>query len=587
MEKKQKLELTWIGKDRNINLEPRILIEDPEWSYHAQQRFSNDDEFDNKIIYGDNLLALKALEQEYTGKINCVYIDPPFNTGAAFEHYDDGIEHSIWLDLMYQRFNIIYNLLSENGVFVVHLDDSESAYAKVMLDEIFGRNNYLNTVTTTTNAPSGFKATSSKIFSTANQIIFYAKNKTKFAFKKVFIEKEFDKAYSKFLKNKNDHYSKWKWSSLLDVFCEKNNFTTLNIAKRTLGQSFDAAIAKFAIDNAPNVFRTASIGGGAAIKRKETINASKENRDQVFVHPNEDVDGFYILNGEQFVFYEDRLVEIDGLKVPGEVITDVWTDIPWTGIANEGAVDFKNGKKPEALIRRIFNMCTEQGDLVLDSFGGSGTTAAVAHKMKRRWITIELGVHCQTHIIPRLKNIIDGKDQSGISQIIKCYKGGGFRYYNLAPSLLEKDKWGQWVINKEYNANMLASAICKHEGFIYSPSETEWWNQGYSTENDFIYVTTQIMTEDQLLVLSEDVGSNRTLLICCSAFKVSSDLLNNKLSNLTLKKIPNTVMSKCEWGKDDYSLNINNLAQAQPEEVLKKVKLSKKDKTENLFNEED
>jgi adenine-specific DNA-methyltransferase len=237
--------------------------------------------------------------------------------------------------------------------------------------------------------------------------------------------------------------------------------------------------------------------------------------------------------------------------------------------------DIFDTPKPEKLIAKILTLATNSGDIVLDSFAGSGTTGAVAHKMGRRWIMIELGDHCQTHVIPRLQMVIDNIDHAGVSNIFEWKGGGGFRYYKLAPSLLEKDKWGQWVINKTYDSNMLAAAICKHEGFTYNPSETEWWNHGFSTESDFIYVTTQVLTEEQLLALSEDVGSNRTLLICCAAYRVADKLLNGKLSNLTIKKIPNAVMSKCEWGKDDYSLNISNLPQAdiieEPQPIRKKA----------------
>ncbi|MCZ6097515.1 site-specific DNA-methyltransferase [Escherichia coli] len=168
MMSKTKLELTWIGKNERKKLEPRILLEDPSKSYHASQKVTENDIFDNKLIFGDNLLALKALEQEYAGKVKCVYIDPPFNTGSAFEHYDDGLEHSIWLGLMRDRLEIIRNLLSDDGVIFVHLDDCEMAYLKVLMDEIFGRANQLNTISMTTNDPSGFKATGATVFSTVN-----------------------------------------------------------------------------------------------------------------------------------------------------------------------------------------------------------------------------------------------------------------------------------------------------------------------------------------------------------------------------------------------------------------------------------
>jgi adenine-specific DNA-methyltransferase len=216
--------------------------------------------------------------------------------------------------------------------------------------------------------------------------------------------------------------------------------------------------------------------------------------------------------------------------------------------------------KPERLLKRVIEIATNPGDLVLDSFAGSGTTGAVAHKMGRRWIMIELGEHCHTHIIPRLQKVIDGEDQGGISKAVNWQGGGGFRYYRLAPSLLQQDRWGQWVVNKEYNAEMLAAAICKLEGFTYAPSDAHFWQHGTSTENDFIYVTTQSLNAEQLQVLSDEVGEGKSLLVCCSAFRGSAD----RFPNLTLKKIPKMVLQKCEWAHDDYSLNVENLPMAQP-----------------------
>jgi adenine-specific DNA-methyltransferase len=215
--------------------------------------------------------------------------------------------------------------------------------------------------------------------------------------------------------------------------------------------------------------------------------------------------------------------------------------------------------KPERLLMRIFQIATNSNDLVLDSFAGSGTTGAVAHKMGRRWIMIELGEHCHTHIIPRLQKVIDGEDQGGISKTVNWQGGGGFRYYKLAPSLLEQDKWGNWVVNKNYNPAMLAEALCKLEGFTYAPSDSQWWNHGYSSEQDFIYVTTQNLSHQQLIELSEEVGGNRSLLVCCAAFRGKSD----QFANLTVKKIPKMVLSRCEWAHDDYSLNVANLPQMQ------------------------
>ena len=209
-------------------------------------------------------------------------------------------------------------------------------------------------------------------------------------------------------------------------------------------------------------------------------------------------------------------------------------------------------------MKRIIELATNPGDLVLDSFAGSGTTGAVAHKMGRRWIMVELGEHCHTHILPRMKKVIDGEDPGGVTQAVNWEGGGGFRYYRLAPSLLEKDHWGNWVINKEYNAAMLAEALCKLEGFTYAPSDAVYWQHGHSTERDFVYVTTQTLGFEQLRQLSEEVGPEHTLLVLCAAFRGPVETL----SNLTVKKIPKQVLSRCEWGHDDYSLNVANLPQA-------------------------
>ena len=582
---KQKLELTWIGKQDKPKLEARILIEDPEKSY-------GDKNTENKLIHGDNLLSLRALEQNYSDRIKCIYIDPPFNTGSAFDHYDDTLEHSIWLSLMQSRFEIFRKLLRDDGVLFLHLDDSEMAYAKVLLDEIFGRKNYCNTITLTTNDPSGFKATGSTVFSTANYLLVYAKDKSKKPIEKVYIEKSYDKAYSKVLVDRSVNYQNWKWENISDVVGRELGFASSREAKRELGDGFHTAIAKYALDNADRVFRVAAIGGGAAIKRAETIKRSIQNKDQVIIHPDEDVEDFYILNGGQILFYDKRLIEVDGKKLPGEVITDVWTDISWTGIANEGGVEFKNGKKPELLISRVLQMSTKEGDWVLDSFLGSGTTAAVAQKLKRRWIGIEIGDHCDSHCLPRLKSVCNGSDNTGITKSISWTGGGGFKYYYLAPSLLQKDKRGNWIINKQYNATQLAAAMAKHEGFRFEPDDTYYWKQGKSTERDFIFTTTNFISVKLVDTIYSEMKNDESLLICCTSFSRAAD----KYPNITIKKIPKMLLGRCEFGKEDYSLNIVNVPTlSEEQEFIPKgpVKSSDKSKkrrtvsaTDDLFSQE-
>lgn len=225
----------------------------------------------------------------------------------------------------------------------------------------------------------------------------------------------------------------------------------------------------------------------------------------------------------------------------------------------EGAKAFDT-PKPEKLIHRILEVATNSGDLVLDSFAGSGTSGAVAHKMGRQWIMVELGGHAQSLVVPRLKKVIDGADPGGITETVGWKGGGGFRFYRLAPSLLERDKWDNWVVSEQFNKERLAEAMCKLEGFTYAPSNTNFWMHGQSTERDFIYVTTQFLTHEQIAAISDEVGPERTLLICCSAYRAKPE----QFLNLTIKKIPAAVMSRCEWGRDDYSLNVANLVGEGP-----------------------
>ncbi len=524
---KQKLELTWIGKDEQPKLEPRILLEDPELSYHAKERVTENDIFDNRLIFGDNLLALKALEQEFTGKIKCIYIDPPYNTGNAFEHYDDGLEHSAWLSLMKPRLEILRNLLSNDGSIWISIDADESHYLKVLCDEIFGRRNFVDEVIwQRAYSPINLKKTLSRSHDT---ILVYAKEIEGFQLNKLPRGEDANNRYSN---PDNDPRGPWMSDNL-------------------------------------------SVGPVVEEKVYEIITPSGRR-----VLPPEG--RCWVLTKERFEEYrKDNRIWFgkDGNNVPrikrflSEVKDGVTAMTLWlrdeVGDNQEAKREVKkfNSKevfatpKPERLIQRIIQLATNEGDWVLDSFAGSGTTGAVAHKMGRRWIMIELGEHCHTHIIPRMKQVIDGTDQGGISKAVNWKGGGGFRYYKLAPSLLKKDKFGNWVINPEYNAEMLAEAMCKHEGFTYNPDPEVFWKQGQSTENDFIYTTTQLVTQQMVEGIVEQMKENETLLICCKAFNVNVD----DFPQVTIKKIPQAILNKCEFGRDDYSLNVNNLPMKEKE----------------------
>ena len=531
MTKKQKLELTWIGKENRPRLEPRILLEDPEKSYHAKHRVTDNDRFDNRLIFGDNLLALKALEQEFTGKIKCIFIDPPYNTGSAFQHYDDGIEHSLWLSLMRDRLELLRSLLRSDGSIWISIDDNEQAYLRVLMDEIFGRSNFVAT------------AIWQKIFSP---------NST-----------------ARHLSPSHDYVM---------VFAKDINLWQRNLLPRTEGSnenygnpdkdprgdwtSSDLSARNFYSAGSYSVTSPSGrVTEGPPKGRYWTISKDK------FLEFDRDKRIWWGAKGTN----QPRLKRFLSEVRDGIVPQTIWlhTDVGNTQEAKKEVMaavaadtEVFQTPKPERLLKRILEIASNPDDWVLDSFGGSGTTGAVAHKMGRRWIMVELGEHCHTHIIPRMQKVIDGVDTGGITEVVGWKGGGGYRYYKLAPSLLEKDKWGQWVINKKFNAAMLAEAACKLEGFIFAPSDTVYWQHGHSTEQDFIYVTTQHLSAVQLAQLSDEVGPGRTLLVLCAAFRAGTKDITERYPNLTVKKIPKQVLSRCEWGHDDYSLKVENLPQA-------------------------
>ena len=556
---KTKLELTWIGKDKRPRLEPRILLEDPKKSYHATSKVSENDIFDNKLIFGDNLLALKALEREYTGKVKCIYIDPPYNTGSAFEHYDDGLEHSIWLGLMRDRLEILRNLMRPDGFICCHIDDSEGHYLKVLMDEVFGRSNYLTTLYVQVRYAEKTLKQDMDFHKQVEYIHVYRKD---FGAKPILNKKEmsFDKFNYQVLEL-GEGREEILGGKKVRIF-KKDEWKINKIEGCAKGLK--------------EIWATGSILDGNSSGRffRDYLTGRSNNDGLGCLYKVENIGddglGYRYFSGPARAtatkgkYYQgvplNKLDTEDGGTKPIENFYDLAGS--FGNCRLEGGVDFRSGKKPEALLEIILSHFSEKGDLVLDSFGGSGTTGAVAHKMGRRWIMIEMGEQCHTHIIPRLTSIINNQDQTGISKKNSWQGGGGFRYYKLAPSLMKKDQWGNWVINPEYNQEMLVEAMCKLEGYTYTPSETEYWNHGKGSETDFIYVTTQTLTDQQLQAISEEVGEGRTLLIIASAWR-SKNI--DRFTNLTLKKIPNSIIKACEWGHDDYSLNVQNLPMSEPD----------------------
>ncbi|OHC11953.1 MAG: DNA methylase N-4 [Pseudomonadales bacterium GWC1_66_9] len=544
MSEKPKLELTWIGKDKRPRLEPRILIEDKALSYRAEAPAPVQGDLladerppsfhDNLLIQGDNLLALKALESKYAGEVKCVFIDPPYNTGSAFTHYDDGLEHSLWLTMMRDRLEIIRNLLADEGSLWITIDDNEAHYLKVMCDGVFGRKNFINTIVWEKDAG---RKNDTDISTSHDYILIYSKNKELWKRARNTLERTEDQI-SRYKNPDDDPRGPWRQGA----------DGTAKSGSESLRYEIKLPSGRVVTPPSGNYWRFS----------KETLNqALLENR------------VYFGKKGDSLPIIKKYLSEIQEGIVP-----KTWWPSSEVGSNQEARRDHLRKllpdiepfatPKPERLLHRIIHIATNPGDLVLDSFAGSGTTGAVAHKMGRRWIMVELGEHCHTHIVPRLKKVIDGEDQGGISKTVNWQGGGGFRYLRLAPSLLKKDQWGNWVINPAYNAEMLAEAMCKHMGFTYAPSQTHYWMHGHSSEADFIYVTTGSLSHDQLRLIGEEVGSERSLLICCKAFMADAEAF----PNLTLKKIPRAILGKCEWDHDDYSFSIELLAETPDDEPL-------------------
>ncbi len=520
MTRKQKLELTWIGKEVRPKLEPRILLEDPARSHVAAARVTNNDIFDNRLIFGDNLLALKALEAEFTGKVKCIYIDPPYNTGSAFTHYDDGVEHSLWLSLMRDRLELLWTLLDDKGSLWLNIDDIEGHYLKVLCDEVCGRRNFVANIVWQKRTSRENRAA---IGSSHDDILIYAK------------------------------CGAVNWKNVRNKLpANDEGYSNPDNDPRGVWRSIPFSAQGYR----PNQMYDITTPTGVVLQPPK--GRCWGATEPVYQRYLQDGRVYFPKGGGGRPRIKQYKGEEDGL------VPMTWWEASESG-DNEQAKKhilelFPNDEpfgtpKPERLLHRILTIATNPGDLVLDSFAGSGTTGAVAHKMGRRWIMVELGEHCHTHIIPRLKKVIDGQDPGGVTEASGWKGGGGFRYFKLAPSLLEKDKWDNWVISKEYNPAMLAEALCKLEGFRYEPSDSIFWMQGRSTETDFLYCTTQTLSIAQLNQLSEEVGDGRSLLVLCSAFRGKAD----RWPNLTVKKIPKAVLGKCEWGHDDYSLKVENL----------------------------
>lgn len=531
-----KLELTWVGKENEINVEPRILIENPALSNISHKTSGqasifdteNAGNFDNMLIHGDNLLALKALESKFAGQVKCIYIDPPYNTGYAFSHYDDNLEHSIWLSLMKPRLEIMRNLLDKDGSLWISIDDDEQAYLKVLCDEVFGRSNF---VANCVWQKKGTRSNDARWFSdTHDFIMVYAKDKIN-----------------------------WKPNLLPRPENSSKGYSNPDSDPRGVWAS-GPCHAK--TPNEKDIYEIVTPSGRRILPPPGTSwRFNKERFDELI----KDNRIWFGENGDNVPRYKRFITEVQD----GFVATTLWlrdevgdNQEAKKEVKGFNAQDVFSTPKPERLIERILTLATKDGDLVLDSFLGSGTTAAVAQKMGRRWIGVEMGDHAYTHCKVRLDKVIDGSDQGGITKSANWKGGGGYRFYELAPTLVVTDKFGNPVINKEYNADMLAAAMALQEGFTYCPDDTFYWKQG-KNENAYIFTTTSHVTADYLASIHSEMQDDEYLVIACKTYDSGIEKL---FKNITVKKIPQVLLGRCEFGKEDYSLNIVNMPTLEEED---------------------
>lgn len=508
-----KLELTWVGKESELKIEPRILIKNPTLSNTAQ-----DENTENMIIHGDNLLALKALESKYAGQVKCIYIDPPYNTGSAFSHYDDNLEHSIWLNLMRARIKALYNLLNNNGSMWISIDDDERDYLKVVCDEIFGRSNFVCSVIW---QKKGTRSNDARWFSdTHDYVLVYAKDKINWKPNLLPRPEDSTKGYSN-----PDNDPRGVWAS-------------------------GPCHAK--TPNEKDIYEIITPSGRKILPPAGTSWRFSKEKFEVLIQENRIWFGEH---GDNVPRYKRFLTEVQDGFVP----TTLWLRDE-VGDNQEAKKEVKNvdsknvfaTPKPERLIQQILTLGSNAGDLVLDSFLGSGTTAAVAHKMGRRYIGIEMGDHAYTHCKVRLDKVISGEDKGGITKSANWQGGGGYNFYELAPSLVVEDKFGNPIINKEYNADMLAAAMALHEGFTYAPDDNYYWKQA-KNENAYLFTTTAHITVEYLSSIESEMQDGEYLIIACRSYDSGADKV---FKNIKVKKIPQVLLDRCEFGKDNYNLNI-------------------------------
>jgi adenine-specific DNA-methyltransferase len=419
-------------------LDPKVLTAFKKYDDDGEHEVGDISTDDNLLFKGNNLLALHSIEKIFTEKIKLIYIDPPFNIGTDDFEYNDNFNHSTWLTFIRNRLEVAKRLLSEDGAIFIHIDHHEMAYLNILLDEVFDRENFVQLISVKSSSPAGFKTVNPGPIDVTEYILFYTKNRAQFNFRKGYVPVGYDGNYNLLIKNYDDGPSKWKLVPLRNeiyrisgIEIEDSPQASAKNAEKKWGSHWkiirEEIMSKFALENAERVVSVRDPQKPSKAL-KELQKKSKKNG-KVHVYEKEEGNS-YVYNGGMLSFYSNKVMEIAGELTSTELLTDLWSDISWDGIAREGGVKLKNGKKPERLLQRIIELTTEEGERVLDFFLGSGTTCAVAHKLNRKYIGIEQLNYGKNDALTRLQNVING-DTSGISKYVDWQGGGSFKYAEL------------------------------------------------------------------------------------------------------------------------------------------------------------
>lgn len=383
----------------------------------------------NLIIRGNNLLGIASLLSRYTGEIQFIYIDPPYNTANDSFKYNDSFKRSTWLTFMKNRLEIALNLLKKTGVIAISINYKELSYLKVLCDSVFGEENYVNTVTVKTATTASFRAINDCPVNVSEFILIYAKKKTDAKIKPVYVASDYSEDYGSYIENKDDYPENWRIVSVDSVIYAQDGVSSWQEYKEKYGQNWKEIRykkkAQFCLENCNSIVSLNTMQKPSQ-EIKKAIEYSKKHRGKVF-----SIGKNFIYNGRSLAFYSKKLRKIDGTLSPSEILTNIWTDISFLSLGKEGGVNLSNGKKPEKLIKRLFDLFVDVGNIVMDYHLGTGTTCAVAHKMGLQYIGLEQLDYGNDDCTVRLANVIKG-EQGGISKDVNWQGGGSFIYCELA-----------------------------------------------------------------------------------------------------------------------------------------------------------